>query len=126
MKKRWIGILLVAGLVSILGGCEKKEASDDTKAEATATPEAEEKESLETLDIEKYVKVGEYKGIALTEENISVSEEEIDAEIQERLSQNPLAVPGRNCGRREIWSIFPMWARWRELLSRAVQRRIRR
>ena len=33
MKKRWIGILLVAGLVSILGGCEKKEASDDTKAE---------------------------------------------------------------------------------------------
>ncbi len=93
MKKRWIGILLVAGLVSILGGCEKKEASDDTKAEATATPEAEEKESLETLDIEKYVKVGEYKGIALTEENISVSEEEIDAEIQERLSQNPLAVP---------------------------------
>ena len=111
--------------MSILGGCEKKEVFLTTKAEATATPEAEEKESLETLDIEKYVKVGEYKGIALTEENISVSEEEIDVEIQERLSQNPLAVPEGIAEEGDLVNIS-MWERWTELLSREAQRRIRR
>ena len=74
---------------------EKTENTDDTRQEAAAEQESTKKEtakkgSSETRlvsvdDIEKYITIGEYKGIALDNMVQEVTDEEIEAEIEYQL-----------------------------------------
>lgn len=93
MRKRMMGILLTLCLAGVFMGCSKKESQEDAQAEATETPAASQEQSLETLDLAQYVKLGNYKGIQIEQTASSVTDEEVEAEINSRMAQNPLAVP---------------------------------
>lgn len=68
----------------------KEEKTDETKEEAK---EAASVRLVSVDDISKYVTVGEYKGLKLDKVTVPVSDEDIDAEIEFRLQENPEEVP---------------------------------
>lgn len=66
MKKKLIGALAAVLVVGMLGGCS-----------------AEETTVLKDMDVDKYVTLGEYKGLQVTVEPIEVTEEDINAWVDE-------------------------------------------
>ncbi len=81
------------------GSTETAEADkEETKEEKTDGKKEDEKEEASVRlvsvdDISKYVTVGEYKGLELDKVTVPVSDEDIDAEIEFRLQENPVEVP---------------------------------
>ncbi|HIR92596.1 MAG TPA: trigger factor [Candidatus Egerieimonas intestinavium] len=94
MRKKLVGILLAFCLAGALTACDKKDSQEGAQADAAETPGASaEGQSLEDLELEQYVKLGTYKGIQIQQAETSVTDEEVEAEINARMAQNPLAVP---------------------------------
>jgi trigger factor len=63
MKKKLLAVLSAALTVSMLAGCGQKSENTDT--------------ALKDIDVDQYVTLGEYKGLEVTVEPITVDEEEI-------------------------------------------------
>lgn len=86
MKKRWIAVLLAATLCSALlvgcGSSEEDSASDAANASATesdassSSADGSEEIVLKDVDVDKYVTLGEYKGLAVTLAAASVDDDE--------------------------------------------------
>lgn len=86
MKKRWIAVLLAATLSSALlvgcGSSEEDSASDAANASATesdassSSADGSEEIVLKDVDVDKYVTLGEYKGLAVTVAAASVDDDE--------------------------------------------------
>ena len=79
--KRWkiAGICLAVAVAAAASGCGKKTGTETTAAEST-TAETEE------YVAESSVKLGEYKGIAVTVTEASVTDEEVENQIQQVLN----------------------------------------
>lgn len=93
MKNKRMGIWLLICAVCFLTGCsDKKEDKKAPEAEAEATPAPG--DSLEELELEQYVKLGQYKGIQLEREETLVSDQQVEAEIHRRLAAAPMEVQG--------------------------------
>lgn len=61
---------------------DKKESSSDTKKSSTAT------RLVSVSDVSKYVTIGEYKGLTLDRSSITVTDEDVQAEIDYNLQEN--------------------------------------
>lgn len=111
MKKRAIMISMLLVMALSVTGCSQKTAtkSDDTKTEETtetaATDDAEETESdsseedtpttaelMADIDVEKCVTLGEYKGITVEKTIQSVTDEDVQNEIDDALASYPVEV----------------------------------
>lgn len=86
MKKRWILVLALAGVLALSAGCgeKKKVETNDTSEEAPG--ETGEYKS-------KVVKLGNYKGVEAEAVSTEVTEEEIQAEIDALLAFYPDSRP---------------------------------
>jgi trigger factor len=97
MKKKLLLLVMSVCLIALLWGCKKDAASDldsnDDKEgteQTTVTPAATEGTEVaptkEAYEVSDYITLGEYKGVNVTVEKIEVTEEDINARIQEELS----------------------------------------
>ena len=79
--KRWkiAGICLAVAVAAAASGCGKKTGTETTAAESTAA-------ETEEYVAESSVKLGEYKGIAVTVTEASVTDEEVANQIQQVLN----------------------------------------
>lgn len=84
MRKKWIFILALAGVLALAGGC--KAQTEDKKAEASEEVLAGDLKS-------KVVKLGKYKGIEVEAVNTEVTEEDVQAEIDALLKAYPETRP---------------------------------
>lgn len=111
MKKRAIMISMLLVMALSVTGCSQKTATKDkdTKTEETAkTDDAEEKESDNTedtsedtpttaelmagIDVEKCVTLGDYKGVTVEKTIQSVTDEDVQNEIDNALANYPVEV----------------------------------
>ena len=74
MKKKLIGVLAALLAVGMLGGCGSKDATKNTKTTDTTV--------LKDLDVDKFVTVGEYKGLQISAEPATVDEASVDEEVR--------------------------------------------
>ncbi|MDF2511318.1 MAG: trigger factor [Herbinix sp.] len=97
MKKKSLLIIMGLSIMLLASGCGKKSVSDDvdtTEATPTVTGAAEETASTPNLpDIEDYVAsdyitLGQYKGVEVTVTKLNVTDEDVDAKVQEDLQAN--------------------------------------
>lgn len=79
MKKWKIAGICLAVAVAAASGCGKKTGTETTAAESTAA-------ETEEYVAESSVKLGEYKGIAVTVTEASVTDEEVENQIQQVLN----------------------------------------
>lgn len=86
MKKRWILVLALAGVLALSAGCGEKE-----KVETKDTSEETSEETGEYKS--KVVKLGNYKGVRAEAVSTEVTEEEIQAEIDALLAFYPDSRP---------------------------------
>ena len=61
MKKKTLGLLAAVLSVCMLAGCGAKDTGDGT---GTSTGTGTESTALKDMDVDKYVTLGEYKGLA--------------------------------------------------------------
>ena len=104
MKKRAIMISMLLVMALSVTGCSQKTATKDkdTKTEETAkTDDAEETESDNTedtselmagIDVEKCVTLGDYKGVTVEKTIQSVTDEDVQNEIDNALANYPVEV----------------------------------
>ena len=111
MKKRAIMISMLLVMALSVTGCSQKTATKDkdTKTEETAkTDDAEETESDDTedtsedtpttaelmagIDVEKCVTLGDYKGVIVEKTIQSVTDEDVQNEIDNALANYPVEV----------------------------------
>ncbi len=114
MKKRVMFLVMSMCILMLIGGCAKKEKADDLNknedinisydtddsetptgaavpsvtpgaSQGTTTVEIPKKEDYNP---EEYIKLAQYKGVEVTVEKIEVTEADIDAAINEDLSEN--------------------------------------
>lgn len=75
MKKKTLGLLAAILSVCMLAGCGAKDTGDGTGA---ATDAGTESTALKDMDVDKYVTLGEYKGLAASVDTVEVDEDEWD------------------------------------------------
>ncbi len=82
MKKKLLAVLLAGCMVLSMTACGSKETEE--KAETTENTATEETAEIDTsaLGTSKLTALGEYKGIAYTPMDTTVTDEEVEAEIQ--------------------------------------------
>lgn len=79
MKKKMLGIMLTALLsAGMLAGCGNPGNSDEVGSSASdSMPGGTGSTFLKDIDVEQYVTLGEYKGLSVTVEPVSVDDEEL-------------------------------------------------
>ena len=75
MKKKTFGLLAAVLSVCMLAGCGAKDTGNGT---GTATGAGTESTALKDMDVDKYVTLGEYKGLAVSVDTVEVDEDEWD------------------------------------------------
>ena len=75
MKKKTLGFLAAVLSMCMLAGCGAKDTGDGTGA---ATDAGTESTALTDMDVDKYVTLGEYKGLAVSVDTVEVDEDEWD------------------------------------------------
>lgn len=75
MKKKTLGLLVAVLSVCMLAGCGAKDAGDGT---GTSTGAGTESTALKDMDVDKYVTLGEYKGLEVSVDTVEVDEDEWD------------------------------------------------
>ena len=75
MKKKTLGLLAAILSVCMLAGCGAKDTGDGTGA---ATDAGTESTALKDMGVDKYVTLGEYKGLAVSVDTVEVDEDEWD------------------------------------------------
>lgn len=90
MKKRWILVLTLAGVLTMAAACKSKE-----EAGADEAPDEVSNEAAEEVGESKsrVVKLGNYKGVKAEAVSTEVTEEEIQAEIDALLAFYPATKP---------------------------------
>lgn len=103
--KKHLCMLMLAGLVVFTACGEKAEEKSTDVVEETTDAEAEEstddaeivddgipvvEETIEDLGIDAFMTTGEYKGVEVSEEAITISDADVDTQISTNLSNNPL------------------------------------
>ena len=69
MKKKTLGLLAAVLSVCMLAGCGAKDTGNGAATDSTA---------LKDMDVDKYVTLGEYKGLAASVDTVEVDEDEWD------------------------------------------------
>lgn len=90
MKKKLVTLLVVAAMLGVAGGCGKD--SDHTSSD-TATEGASSDVAVKTIeyDVEDYVKLGDYKGIEVSIENVyDVTDESVKEEVETQIAAYPV------------------------------------
>ena len=75
MKKKTLGLLAAVLSVCMLAGCGAKDTGNGT---GTATGAGTESTALKDMDVDKYVALGEYKGLEVSVDTVEVDEDEWD------------------------------------------------
>lgn len=75
MKKKTLGFLAALLSMCMLAGCGAKDTGNGTDA---ATGAGAESTALKDMDVDKYVTLGEYKGLAASVDTVEVDEDEWD------------------------------------------------
>ncbi len=86
MKKRWILVLALAGVLTLAAACGGKKEVEDNEAPKEVETEVAEYKS-------KVVKLGNYKGVKAEAVSTEVTEEELQAEIDALLAFYPATKP---------------------------------
>ena len=73
MKKKTLGLLAAILSVCMLAGCGAKDTGNGSET-GTATDST----VLKDMDVDKYVTLGEYKGLAASVDTVEVDEDEWD------------------------------------------------
>lgn len=82
-------LLCAVMICSMLAGCGgKEEAAEETTEETTEG--VRDLPSLEEYDVDKYVTLGEYKGITVKKSVVEVTDEELETQIAMELANNPI------------------------------------
>jgi len=97
MKKYVMILAMVFTMGAILTGCGDKKETAEEKQEAEVTDEAEaaaeetvvDAPSLDDLDLDKIVELGQYKGLQVEKSVIEVTDEAVTTEINNSLEQYP-------------------------------------
>ena len=69
MKKKTLGFLAAVLSMCMLAGCGAKDTGDGTDA---ATGAGAESTALKGMDVDKYVTLGEYKGLEVSVDTVEV------------------------------------------------------
>lgn len=111
--KKVLLLVLCLGILLLAGGCKSKDNTEDTGIDATPTPVSSEgdtagdAEPIETVvntlvrdeyNVDDYIKLGKYKGIEVTVEQLSIMEDEVSLLMQQDMQANgatPVEVTGR-------------------------------
>ena len=73
MKKKTLGLLAAILSVCMLAGCGAKDTGNGSETKAATDSTA-----LKDMDVDKYVTLGEYKGLAVSVDTVEVDEDEWD------------------------------------------------
>ncbi len=110
MKKKYILFAVFMATVTVLSGCTKKTATDESTGTETAETATEASESgtdaegssssidvsnlktttLMDVDLDKLVQLGEYKGIEVTLSKKEVTDEDVESSLNSAYSASPL------------------------------------
>lgn len=90
MKKRLLTLLLMGCMMLSLAACGKKEDKNDNSKQQTET-DAE--DAYSALGKSKLAELGEYKGITYTPMSEEVTDEEVEAQVQEIVANSTLKNP---------------------------------
>ena len=97
MKKKLLTMLLAGCMVLSLAACGSKEAENQT--EEAVTEESAEESAIGTS---KIVELGEYKGLAYTPVDATVTDEEVEYEVQYLLSVSSTKESQEVCGEDSV------------------------
>lgn len=92
MKKYLMILAMVFCMGSLLAGCGSKEKEETAEQETDADASGSEElvaPSMDGIDLDKVVTLGEYRGISIEREVVEVTEEEVDAELNYLLNAYP-------------------------------------
>ncbi|HWT26302.1 MAG TPA: trigger factor [Mobilitalea sp.] len=103
MKKRFLLLVMSLSIFTLLGGCSflKKQDANNNSVQPTVTPSADGQASSDTsttlptkadYNFNDYIKLGKYKGVAVTVEKLEVKASDIDAAIQSDLQSKAKSV----------------------------------
>ena len=94
MKKRLLALLLVSCMAISMAACGSKETEKTEEKTEEATEEsAAEQRDLSALGSSTLTTLGEYKGLTYTAMDATVTDEEVEAEVQYLLSVSPTKNP---------------------------------
>lgn len=85
MRKR-LAYFLTAALILSLAGCGKSAETEDTAGKSGSTAAQTEDAGIDTADISKLVKLGQYKGLEISVNSTKVTQEDIDNQVKTALS----------------------------------------
>ena len=91
MKKKILGFLAAVLSMCMLAGCGAKDTGDGTDA---ATGAGAESTALKDMDVDKYVTLGEYKGLEVSVDTVEVDEDEWDSLVNNVYYENITAENG--------------------------------
>lgn len=91
MKKKILGFLAAVLSMCMLAGCGAKDTGDGTDA---ATGAGAESTALKDMDVDKYVILGEYKGLEVSVDTVEVDEDEWDSLVNNVYYENITAENG--------------------------------
>ena len=91
MKKKTLGFLAAVLSMCMLAGCGAKDTGDGTDA---ATGAGAESTALKDMDVDKYVTLGEYKGLEVSVDTVEVDEDEWDSLVNNVYYENITAENG--------------------------------
>ena len=89
MKKKTLGLLAAILSVCMLAGCGAKDTGNGSET-GTATDST----ALKDMDVDKYVTLGEYKGLAASVDTVEVDEDEWDTLVNNVYYENITAENG--------------------------------
>lgn len=103
MKKKLLTMLLAGCMVLSLAACGNKEVENQT--EDAVTEEGTEGADESAIGTSKLVELGEYKGLSYTAMDTTVTDEEVEAEIQYLLTSSPTKETQEVCGEDSVVNI---------------------
>lgn len=86
--KKILTVCLCAGLAVSLSACGSKNGSETETATETETAMGEGEVYAYTFDTDKYITLGEYKGLTYTPIDTTVTDDEVNEQIQSNLEAN--------------------------------------
>ncbi|MCH1981330.1 trigger factor [Ruminococcus sp. OA3] len=100
MKKRILsGLLCVFVAATMISGCAKSDKEKEKESQTEASDEevsGPRMPSLDGIDLEKSITLGEYNGITVEKKVTQVTDENIDSEITYALSTSPIELTDEN------------------------------